>query len=92
MTRSLGPPCRLRTRSRFWVCLLGEVLSSNSRTQQGWGQVAAGAPHLSEGGAFAGQDDHHGDVISTVGHLQQLDVVLWDVPVPEAGLLVHHVG
>lgn len=58
----------------------------------GSGQVGAGAPHLSEGGVFARQDDHHGDVVSTVRHLQQLDVVLWNVSVPEAGLLIHHLG
>lgn len=29
----------------------------------------AGDSHLTEGGAFAGQDDHHGDVISAVWHL-----------------------
>lgn len=37
------------------------------------------------------QDDHHGDVVSAVRHLQQLHVVVREVPVPELGLLVHHV-
>lgn len=47
-------------------------------------------PHLTERGAFVRQDDHHGDVVSAVRHLQQLHMVVGEVPVPEAGLLVHH--
>lgn len=47
--------------------------------------------HLTERGLHTGQDDHHGDVISKIRHLQQLDIVLRNVSVPEAGLLVHHV-
>lgn len=46
--------------------------------------------HLTQRGVFARQDDHHGDVISAVWHLQQLHVVVAEVAVLEAGLLVHH--
>lgn len=47
--------------------------------------------YLTERGASARQDDHHGDVVSAVRHLQQLHLVVGEVPVPEPGLLVHHV-
>lgn len=47
--------------------------------------------YLTERAVSARQDDHHGDVISAVRHLQQLHLVVREVPVPEPGLLVHHV-
>lgn len=46
--------------------------------------------YLTEKGVFHRQDDHHGDVVSAVRHLQQLHLVVGEVLVPELGLLVHH--
>lgn len=47
--------------------------------------------HLTELDASLWQDDHHGDVLSSVRHLQQLNVVVGEVHVLKPGLLVHHV-
>lgn len=47
--------------------------------------------YLTECGVSAWQDDHHGDVVSTIWHLQQLHMIIREILVPELGLLVHHV-
>lgn len=46
--------------------------------------------YLTERMAFARQDDHHGDVISSVRHLQQLHLLVGEALVVELDLLEHH--